>query len=59
VPQPPRHPDEDDVAQAAAAIRRLLAAVEDGPLTADSGLIARLEGALLALDAVNEPQPDT
>ena len=37
---------------ASVSIRKLLAAVEDGTLTADSGLVARLEGALIALNAL-------
>jgi hypothetical protein len=39
-----------EIAEAAATVRRLLGAVADGTLTADSGLVARLEGAVEALD---------
>ena len=39
----------EEVGEAAATIRRLLDAVADGTITADSGHIARLEGAIEAL----------
>lgn len=43
-----------DAGDAAAAVRRLLAAVESGELDAGSGLVARLEGAAVALEHVAE-----
>jgi hypothetical protein len=42
----------EEVAQAAATVRRVLAAVADGTFTADAGMVARLEGAALALEVV-------
>lgn len=41
-----------DPAEAADALRRLLDAVRRGELDAGSGMVARLEGALDALDAL-------
>ncbi len=51
---------EVDPAEAAAALRRVLDAVRRGELDAGSGMVARLEGALDALDAlVRRPDPPT
>lgn len=44
--------DPADVAATATGLRRLLAAIEAGELTASAGAIARLEGAVLALEEV-------
>lgn len=44
--------DRADVGEVAAGLRRLLAAIESGQITAGPGEVSRLEGALLALDAV-------
>ncbi|HEX6393119.1 MAG TPA: hypothetical protein VFZ97_06730 [Acidimicrobiales bacterium] len=41
-----------ELAEVAAGLKMLLAEVEAGRLTADSGVIARLEGAVAALEAL-------
>ena len=41
-----------ELADLACGIRRLLDAIEVGELTADSGTVARLEGAAAVLDAL-------
>ncbi len=41
-----------ELADVAAGLRRILAAIETGDLTADSGTVARLEGALAAIEAL-------
>ena len=41
---------DDDVREAAAALARLVAAIEAGELTASEGLVAQLRGAVLALE---------
>lgn len=51
----------EQVADAGASLRKLLDAVETGELTAPPYLVARLEGALIALAAVatgRTPSPD-
>lgn len=45
-----------DVAATATGLRRLLAAIEAGELTATAGAVARLEGAVLALEEVARRQ---
>lgn len=42
----------EDLAEVAAGLRRLLGAVEAGDLVADSGTVARLDGAAVALEAL-------
>jgi hypothetical protein len=49
--------DVDDTREAAALIRRILEAIERGELDAPATVIARLEGALVALEALSEEQP--
>jgi len=46
-----------ELAEVAAGLRRLLGAVAAGELTADSGMVARLEGAAVALEALAEGPP--
>ncbi|MGI8750963.1 MAG: hypothetical protein ACR2MN_01345 [Acidimicrobiales bacterium] len=46
-----------ELAELAAGMRRLLDAIEAGDMTADSGTIARLEGAVAALDALAAGRP--
>jgi len=41
-----------ELADLAGGMRRLLDAIEAGEMTADSGTVARLEGAVAALDAL-------
>ncbi len=41
---------DDDVREAAAALARLVAAIEAGELTASAGLVAQLRGAIVALE---------
>lgn len=41
-----------DLAELASGLRRLLAVIEAGELTADSGLVARLEGAVAVLETL-------
>lgn len=43
-----------DMAEVAAGLRRLLDAIRDGTLTASSGEVARLEGALAAVKTLGE-----
>lgn len=43
-----------ELAEAAATLRRLLDEVAAGRLTAPGGLVARLEGAVVALDSLLE-----
>lgn len=43
-------------AEAAAVLRRILAAVEKGELTGSATMIARLEGAVLALETLNSSE---
>lgn len=42
-----------DMAEVAAGLRRLLDAIRDGTLTAGSGEVARLEGALAAVESLS------
>ena len=42
----------DELGELAAGLRKVLAEVEAGRLTADSGTIARLEGAVAALESL-------
>jgi hypothetical protein len=44
--------DRADVGEVATGLRRLLAAIESGDVTAGPGEAARLEGALMAMEAV-------
>jgi hypothetical protein len=50
---------ERDLEQTALLLRRLLDSIDEGELTADgpvgAGMVRRLEGALLALDALRRP----
>ncbi len=48
-----------EVADLADSLRRLLAVVEDGDMTASPGMVHRLEGALTALQAVLGPMNET
>jgi hypothetical protein len=48
-----------DIAELAAGLRRLLDSIQAGQITADSGVIARLEGAALALEALASAQTNT
>ncbi len=45
-----------DPAEAAAVLRRLLAAVERGELSASAMAIARIEGACVALEELKDPE---
>ena len=45
-------PGPVDPAEAAALLRRLLAAVERGEMTGTATMVARLEGAAIALEAL-------
>jgi hypothetical protein len=47
----------ETVRDVAAQLRDTLAAVERGELSAEPGLVARVEGALLALEALGEVPP--
>ena len=51
-------PHSVDPSDAAELLRRVLAAVAAGELTAPSGMTARLEGALDALDALSSARED-
>ena len=46
-----------EIREVAAGLRRMLDAIEAGQITADSGTIARLEGAVAALDALAGDYP--
>jgi hypothetical protein len=48
-----------EIAEVAAGIRRLLAAIDDGSLAADARTITRYEGAVAALEALIEGRPFT
>jgi hypothetical protein len=48
-----------EVADVAAGMRRILGAIETGDLVADPGLIARLEGAAVALDTLARSKDDS
>lgn len=50
--RPTDEPMSVDPREAAEQLRRVLAAVASGKLTAPSGMVARLEGALDALDSL-------
>lgn len=57
-----RPPSRKDITEAAEALRRLLALMEDGELTVttpqDVALVRRLQGALTAMEAVaGRPSP--
>jgi hypothetical protein len=56
-PQPPKAIPRETVRDAAAQLRDILDAVERGQLVAEPGLVARLEGAALALEALGDVQP--
>jgi hypothetical protein len=45
-----------DLTEVAAGLRRLLAAIASGELTADAGTVAGLEGAATALEALDRTQ---
>jgi len=45
-----------DLAEVAAGLRRILAAIEAGDLTADAGTINGLEGAATALEAIKSAE---
>jgi hypothetical protein len=47
----------ETVRDVAAQLRDILEAVERGEMVAEPGLVARLEGAALALEALAEVQP--
>lgn len=46
-----------ELAEVADGLRRLLGAVAAGEMTADSGTVARLEGAAVALEALATGRP--
>jgi hypothetical protein len=54
---PPTTIPRETVRDVAAQLRDILGAVERGELVAELGLVARLEGAVLALEALAEVQP--
>jgi hypothetical protein len=54
---PPKTIPRETVREVAAQLRDTLAAVERGELVAEPGLVARLVGAALALEALAEVQP--
>jgi hypothetical protein len=54
---PPKATPRETIRDVAAQLRDILEAVERGELVAEPGLVARLEGAALALEALGEVQP--
>jgi hypothetical protein len=53
----PKAVPRDTVRDVAAQLRDILAGVERGELVAEPGLVARLEGAALALETLAEVKP--
>lgn len=53
--QLPKAIPREMVNEVAAQLRDILDAVDRGELVAEPGLVARLEGAVLALEALSEP----
>ncbi len=56
---PPKTIPRETVREVAAQLRDTLAAVERGELVGEPGLVARLEGAALALEALAEARHPT
>jgi hypothetical protein len=53
-PSPPKTIPRETVRDVAAQLQDILEAVERGEMVAEPGLVARLEGATLALEALGE-----
>jgi hypothetical protein len=49
--------NRSDIAEVSAGVKRLLAVIQSGEVSADAGRIARLEGAIAALEALGS-DPD-